>query len=99
MTRTSGAGVPWTGGGSEQVQEVEPGASNGYAGGRTLDTRVKVVERFEGPRLRHRASFLRRLRSAVLLIVIGLVLAGTLASVLGAGIWGLSIAIHHASTG
>ena len=87
MTKTSGG------------ERVVPVTSNGHAGGRNLDARIRIVERFEGPRLRHEAIFWRRLRSAMLLIVIGLVLAGTVASVLGAGIWGLSVAIHHASTG
>jgi hypothetical protein len=57
--------------------------------------RVKVVERFKGPRLKHRTGLWRRLRSAILLILIGLILAAALAAILSMAVWGISIGIHH----
>jgi hypothetical protein len=80
----------------EAMAAAEAVASNGH-----IETwpqgRVKVVERFDGPRLKHRTGLWRRFRSTVLIALIGLVLAGALAGVLGLAVWGISVIIHSVS--
>jgi len=80
----------------EAVAAAEAAAYNGYE---SLPAgRVKVVERFKGPRLKHRTGVLRRLRSLVLLVVIGVILAAALATALALVVWGISLAVHSATT-
>lgn len=60
--------------------------------------RVRVVERFPGQRVHHRTGPLRRIRSAVALVVTAVIVGAVLAASLTAVVWGISVAIHHATT-
>jgi hypothetical protein len=60
--------------------------------------RVRVVERFPGQRVKHRTGPLRRIRSLVALLVTAVLIAGVLAAALSAIVWGISVAIHGATT-
>ncbi len=73
-------------------------AGNGHLDG-LPPGRIKVIERFQGPRLKHRTSLWRRFRSFVLLLVIGVLMAAVLATVLAMIVWGISVGVHAATTG
>jgi len=60
--------------------------------------RLKVVESFQGPRLRTRTGAVRRIRSMVALVVIAVAIGTVMAGALGALVWGLSRVIHHAAS-
>ncbi len=61
--------------------------------------RIRMVERFDGPRIRSRVGPWRRLRSVVLLLLLGLLLAAVLAALFSAIVAGLALAFHHVSSG
>lgn len=64
----------------------------------TRPVRVRVVERFPGQRVHHRTGPLRRIRSAVALVITAVIVGAVLAASLTAVVWGISVAIHHATT-
>ena len=71
--------------------------------GRTLDAagrlvRVHVVERFPGQRVHQQTGPLRRIRSGLALLVLAVVVGMVFAALLSAVIYGLTVAVHHAST-
>jgi hypothetical protein len=59
--------------------------------------RVHIVERFTGKRVHNRVGGWRRVRSIVLLIILGAILAAVVAAVFAAVIAGLTLAFNHAS--
>lgn len=61
--------------------------------------KVKTVESFVGPRLRHRVSPSRRLRSAIILILLAALIAGLLAGAFAVIGGGLALLVHHAAHG
>lgn len=60
---------------------------------------VKAVEKFTGPRLRHRVALWRRVRSMVVLVLVGAVIAALLAGIFAAVGGGLALLVHHAAHG
>jgi hypothetical protein len=56
------------------------------------------VERTALVRVIPTTSNLVRVRSAVALILIALIMGAALASVLGLAVWGIATAVHHASS-
>lgn len=61
--------------------------------------RVRLVERFSGRRVRAKVGVWRRVRSFVLLLVLGAILAAVVAAILAAVVAGIGLAIHHLSKG
>lgn len=90
------AGVPFTPGGPKghPAGEAEP-----WDEPPPRKRRTRIVETFQGPRLRSHTGPWRRIRSVAYLIVVtalvALVVAGVLAGIVGA----IAFALHHASAG
>jgi hypothetical protein len=61
--------------------------------------RVRLVEHFTGRGVRAKTGWWRRLRSIVLLLVIGAILAGVVAAILAAAVAGIALGLHHLSKG
>lgn len=58
--------------------------------------RVRLVEKFGGRRLRHHASFWRRIRSFVGILLIGLLIAAIIATVIAVIVGAIALAVQHA---
>jgi len=61
--------------------------------------RVRLVERFTGPRVKARVGAWRRVRSLVLLLVLGAILAAVVAAIFAAVVAGIGLGIHHLGKG
>lgn len=58
--------------------------------------RVRVVEKFTGPRVRHRTGPWRRIRSFVGLVIIAIIVAAVIAAAIAATVGTIALAIQHA---
>jgi hypothetical protein len=57
-----------------------------------------MIERTALVRVIPTTSGLVRMRSAVALVLIALILGAAIASVLGVAVWGIATAVHHATS-
>ncbi len=60
--------------------------------------RVKVIERFQGPRVHHRTGLWPRLRSIVMLVLLAALLGAAVAGGLAALVAGIAYLIHQATS-
>ncbi|MCU4185109.1 hypothetical protein K6U06_12110 [Acidiferrimicrobium sp. IK] len=88
-------GVPAGGATMTGDRSPRPAASPGPAG---RQVRVRVVERFAWQRVHQQTGPWRRARSGMVLLVSALIIGAVVGGALSSIVWGLSVAIHHAST-